>query len=447
LSPDGKKFVFAGYDETNGPGNVPLPDRQGFRRALLNPNTIEVFDILRKERVKLSGLSNSNRYPSVSWDPFSSKIIYFSLSRNKDQNGFYIYDPVSLSIQQIKRGSVALQDSVLSTLENNNILVGVKNTSISTAGNLGGKYSQSLNEIAIYNTSTKERIPINIGRNPIQYISLLPSPYFRDSLVTGNLGTSSGENINRLQLKTISFKTELGPKRIRQQSTLTCKDLATQQCNSWLGTNFTPDQEGGPPDSAYNSCWETQKELAETAETCMDSPLYLYGKPGTYIKIKIGTQIYGSNAPQEGGYYEGFLTGDGGLKIESRSFSNISFDYTPSLRRLPKLNYGKTVKSEEVAKTLEEYGEKLGLNLAEIKDLTVSIDQFHSPYVFVSFFDDETSKVILPISFDPVPDVYRNIVFYLRPLDNPIASNPPRFEKIPQRKGFTAIEVSSIIDQ
>jgi len=409
LSPDGKKFVFAGYDETNGPGNVPLPDRQGFRRALLNPNTIEVFDILRKERVKLSGLSNSNRYPSVSWDPFSSKIIYFSLSRNKDQNGFYIYDPVSLSIQQIKRGSVALQDSVLSTLENNNILVGVKNTSISTAGNLGGKY--------------------------------------RDSLVTGNLGTSSGENINRLQLKTISFKTELGPKRIRQQSTLTCKDLATQQCNSWLGTNFTPDQEGGPPDSAYNSCWETQKELAETAETCMDSPLYLYGKPGTYIKIKIGTQIYGSNAPQEGGYYEGFLTGDGGLKIESRSFSNISFDYTPSLRRLPKLNYGKTVKSEEVAKTLEEYGEKLGLNLAEIKDLTVSIDQFHSPYVFVSFFDDETSKVILPISFDPVPDVYRNIVFYLRPLDNPIASNPPRFEKIPQRKGFTAIEVSSIIDQ
>ena len=85
--------------------------------------------------------------------------------------------------------------------------------------------------------------------------------------------------------------------------------------------------------------------------------------------------------------------------------------------------------------------------MAEIKDLTVSIDQFHSPYVFVSFFDDETSKVILPISFDPVPDVYRNIVFYLRPLDNPIASNPPRFEKIPQRKGFTAIEVSSIIDQ
>ncbi len=446
LSPDGNKLVFAGYDGSNGSGDISVLEKEGFKQDVLNPNTIDVFDILSKQRTKLSGIPNTNRYPSVSWDPSSNKIIYFALSKNQNQDGFYLYDPVNSSTQKLRDETEASQDFVLSTLESGKILTGVNNTSVSTVGNLGEKYSQSLNEIAIYDASSKERKPINIGKNIIQYISLLPSSYFSDALVTGNLGASSDENVNRLQLKTIVFKTELGPKRIIQQSEMRCRDLASQQCNSMLGTNFIPGQ-FKTSNSEYNVCMKSQFKIARTDGACMDSPLYLYGKPGAYIKINIDTQIYGSNAPHKSGYYEGFLTGDGGLKIENQSFSNISFDYTPFLRRLPRLNYGKSVKSDEVAKTLEEYGEKLGLNSVEIKDLISSVGKQSSPYVFVSFFNDETSKIILPISFDPMPDLYRNIVFYLRPLEAPLSIKEPQFEKVLQRKGLTAIEVSFIIDK
>ncbi|OGH35745.1 MAG: hypothetical protein A2958_02110 [Candidatus Levybacteria bacterium RIFCSPLOWO2_01_FULL_38_13] len=447
LSPDGKKLVFAGYDGSKGPGNVSLADREGFRQALLNPNTIEIFDTLGRQRTKLTGILNTNRYPFVSWDSYSGKIIYFTLSKSLEQNGFYLYDPITSSTQKLRGEIATSQDSVLSTLGDNNILVGVNNTSVSTVGNLGEKYSQTLNEIGIYNTNTKERARVNIGKNPIQYIGLLPSALFNDSQATGNLGSSSKENVSTLQLKTITLKSELGPKRITQQSKPACKNIATEQCNSMLGTNFSPDQRSSTPNSEYNSCFKTQFALARTDGVCMDSPLYLYGKPGTYIKIKIGTQIYGSNAPYKGGSYEGFLTGDGGLKVENQLYSNINFNYTSALRKLPQLNYGKTVKSEEVPKTLEEYGKKLGLNLVEIKDLIASIGKFSSSYVFVSFFDNETSKAILPISFNPIPDTYRNIVFYLKPLEDPIVSSSSKFPGIPQRKGLAAIEVSYIIDE
>ena len=447
LSPDGNKLVFAGYDGSKGSGNVSLPDRGGFRQALLNPNTIEIFDILGRQRTKLRGIPNTNRYPFVSWDSYSGKIIYFALSRSQEQNGFYLYNPIISSTQKLRDGIATSQDSVLSTLGNNNILVGVSNTSVSTVGNLGEKYSQTLNDIGVYSVSTKKRTTVNIGKNPIQYIGLLPSAFFNDSLVTGNLGSSSGQNVNTLQLKTITFKSELGPKRIIQQSKPKCRDIASEQCNSMLGTNFGPTQRSNTPNSEYNSCFKTQFALARTDGVCMDSPLYLYGKPGTYIKIKIGTQIYGSNAPYEDGFYEGFLTGDGGLKVENQLYSNINFNYTPAVRRLPKIDYGIAVKSEKVKDVIYEYGTKLGLNKTEINDLIASVGEINSSYVFVSFFIDEASKVILPISFDPAPDVYRNIVFYLRPIEEPIVSSSPKFPEIPKREGLTAIEVSYIIDE
>ena len=45
-----------------------------------------------------------------------------------------------------------------------------------------------------------------------------------------------------------------------------------------------------------------------------------------------------------------------------------------------------------------------------------------APYIFVSFFNDEVSKSILPLSFAPEPNLYRNIVFYLRPTNTPIVA-------------------------
>lgn len=73
-------------------------------------------------------------------------------------------------------------------------------------------------------------------------------------------------------------------------------------------------------------------------------------------------------------------------------------------------------------------------------------DKAISPYVFISLFDDQTSKKILPLMISPVPDIYRNIVFYIENLDkNPNVSYvAPTIERI-ERKGFTAIEISFIV--
>ncbi len=54
----------------------------------------------------------------------------------------------------------------------------------------------------------------------------------------------------------------------------------------------------------------------------------------------------------------------------------------------------------------------------EIYDTYAEIkNSIKSDYVFLSHFDQETSKQILPIFISPMPNNYYNIVFYAKGLD------------------------------
>ena len=55
---------------------------------------------------------------------------------------------------------------------------------------------------------------------------------------------------------------------------------------------------------------------------------------------------------------------------------------------------------------------------------------------------------ILPIFFTPQPDAYRNVVFYIKQLNQKPKDIPqePLYQSKIQRSGFTAIEVSFIIN-
>lgn len=451
LSPDGKYLAFSGYDGSMGEGTL-LKD--GLRQAVLSPNTVEMLDTDAKQRIKLSNLPNNNRYPEVGWDPVSGNIIYSLVSKNIVDNGLYLYD-ISTSFFEKMRNTTEKQEmyAVISTLGNNKLLAGLQDNSISSLGNLGERYAPSFSKISVYDSSQNKWTLLPINRGLLQYVAILPSGYFGDvknlSMLSDN-GKNSESN-NQLQLQRLEIKPSLGPERIKRQSArpgrvFECNIIATRQCNAMLGTNFEIWLRGVTSDEKFNACYVQQVKVGKQEAGCVGSPLYLYGKEGMRVKIKIGTEIF-SSTPD---YKDGFsvvLEKDGGIISTKQRYTSLSFDYTPAIKRLPALSYGKSVESKNLSLVIEEFGRKLGLNHKEIEDLTASLEgKISSPYVFVSFYDEKTSKAILPISFDPRPDVYRNIVFYLKPVDSPVPAGIAQFPKIPGREGFTAIEISYIID-
>ena len=458
LSPDGIFLAFAGYDKSRGEDqeNAIGVRSEGFRNAILNPNTIEILDVSTKQRTRLSGLSNQNRYPHVAFDEGSGKILYSKVSKTASENGWYLYDKASgtstkLDITRIKTNGLGEEPAlrVLATLSNNMFLVANQDTSAPALGNLGEKYRPSLTHIVVYDPTSSASAPLGLNQGLFQYISLLPGQYFEESKaeVSGALKTGKAGAGQQLQLQTFTLKPALEPQRIKQQSTPRCRDYASAQCNAMLGTNYSPDQ---PPkkkdDPVYDQCLNEQRRNASRSQVCSDSPLYLYGQKGTQVNIKVGVQVFGSNADYNGSY-SGILTGNGGISISGKTFSSINFDYIPAIKRLPRLSYGKTVENEYLSQALHDYGTKLGLNTKEVSDLMNSVQgKITAPYIFVSFFNDEVSKSILPLSFAPEPNLYRNIVFYLRPTNTPIVAENPSFPNAPARQGFTAVEVSYIID-
>lgn len=457
LSPDGTFLAFAGYDKSRGEDqeNELGVRSEGFRKAILNPNTIEILDVSTKQRTRLSGLSNQDRYPYIAFDMGSRKILYSRVSKTASENGWYLYNKASstsmkFDITRIKTNGLGEEPAlrVLATLSNNMFLVANQDTSASALGNLGEKYGSSLTHIVVYDPTSSASVPLGLNQGLFQYISLLPGQYFEESKaeVSGVLKAGKAGAGQQLQLQTFTLKPELEPQRIRQQSLPTCEDYVSAQCNAMLGTNYPPDEpSGGEHDPAYDQCIDEQEGNASES-VCSDSPLYLYGPKGTQVNIKVGTQVFGSNADYNG-YYSGILTGNGGINISGKTFSSIDFDYIPAIKRLPRLDYGKTVASNRLREIIDDYGRKLGLSETEIRDLVSSIGTIDAPYVFVSFFDEETSKAILPIWFNPAPDVYRNVVFYLRPVEVPAVAKTPVFDSSPERRGFTAVEVSFILDK
>ncbi len=453
LSPDGRLLAFAGYNGSLGSGSINVRGNDGFRQAILSPNTVETFDLTTKIRTTLPNISAANRYPDVTWDRATGKIIYSMISKDASTNGTYLYDIAASQSKKIDTLGDAGQKgtyAVVSGLEQNKYLSGQYDLSPSAQGNLGPSYAQPLTEISVYDATQNKRVPINVGQSLMQFIAVTPVGYFRGANIVGQADNSGSGRINsdQLQLHTFVIKPTLEPVRIEQQSTGRCRDVAAERCNSLLGKSFTGDQaraDGGTGDKAYDACFTTEFTNARKA-SCSDSPLYLYGEKGTNVKVTVGTPIYNSNIKYDG-MYSGVLTGDGGISVGGKEYDNIDFDYTVSLRKFPTLNYGKTVRSSEVGEVVSEYGKKLGLNYQEISDTVKKIGQINSEYVFVSFFDDETSKIILPLDIVPTPDVYRNVVFFLKPVSEPIVASAPEFGKYPERQGFTAVEVSFIIDR
>lgn len=478
LSPDGKYLLFAGYDGTKGDGNAV---NNGYRQALLTPNTVDLLNTQTLKRFTLPNLTNTNTYSAVSWEVQTGNVIMTTLSPEAGKSGVYSYNLAGQSAKKITIPSQGTTEyGYVSQLNESKALIGAQDTSASNLGNLGENYSYAFTQVALLDIPSQKVSFVSIQDAFAQYITLLPSNYFQTVLGVKTIAQAvpqptfvdmySNQNKEKenLQLYTFFLKAELSPQRLKQQST-PVQNLPTPPSNITIPPNFkqnknspTCEQLGEQQcvasgvsrsnEDVFEDCVRTNKFSNMTGAKfegkCHDSPLYLYGKAGTSVRVKIQTPIYNA-LPASSGEYAITLGNDGDMFINDKSYKSIAYDYQSNVKRITRPTKGALVTKTAVEKVLRDYAKRLGLNTKETNDLVAAgKKKVTKPYAFVSFFNQEQSEQILPISFSPTPDNYLNVVFYFKLYDEKPAFTPkqPVFPDPISREGFTAVEVSEIVE-
>jgi hypothetical protein len=266
LSPDGKFLLFAGYDGKNGDGT---DIKNGYRQAILTPDTIELLDTQTLKRYKLPNLTDTNIYSAVQWDKQTGNIVFSLLSSDSKQMGIYSYNLEKLSDKQIPLPVVnGMPYGYISALPAGKILIGTQSTNEADFGNLGPVYAFAYTQLAISNSAGK--LSYISSPDPfIQYITILPENYFNTVLAAqtgpqntlsptvpyGVLqGTDTRTGQNNASLKTTLFST-----RLKENSSSTCINLESMQC---FILGFTQKSE------TYTICQNTEKAIGTTTNAC-----------------------------------------------------------------------------------------------------------------------------------------------------------------------------------
>jgi hypothetical protein len=447
LSADGRSLAFAGYDGSLGAGTAL---KNGYRQAILTPNTVETLDATTLARTKIVQFPKQYTYSDVGWNINSNNIMAAAISNTTGESGDYIFNVAS---QTVKKATLPTNDTsgsqnLLAQLSADKFLLGKTDGSESNIANLGDTYGDSFQEFKVTNVKRSASEEINLPDQLMQKVAILPSNYFANVANDANKTKTSKVNTKNksLQLQTFFVKTALGEMRTDLQSgaaatpgadTPRCRDLQDAQCDAQglkLGTK------------EYAKC--TKALGLKEHGSCHDSPLYLYGKNGQKVTVTVNTPV-SSSIPSYTNGYNATLLGAGNFSISGKTYKKIEYDYISPLKKIVPPPYGKFVSRNEVEQTLTEYAKSLGLNEEETKDLVlVGKQKITSPYAFISFFGQNKSENILPLSFNPQPDNYLNVVFYFKLLNSKpdFSIDAPSFGPPIQRTGFTAVEVSEIVE-
>ncbi len=523
FSSDGASIAFTGYDGSRGDGTGM---ENGFRKALTNPNTVEVLSTTTQTRTKVTNLPNAV-YSSLQWQFNNDTLFFKQFTESTQTSGFY-YSSVGSRPSPPSKLTVGTDNltTIVPLAKIGNIVL-LENLSQGSDefSNLGSTspYQPLATGFSQYVTTTGQNIPVDIQVNPIQFITLTSTVNIPKTEVNQNQKT------NTLQIGKIPFDPLLIPNRIKQQSkpevcyTSINPSITLQPSNAQGSTQLDPNTTQTPgknihlntftpptssiqnpnttPGPTEENCFvpplptpptsspsttpapqPTGYPLCEALEgsvcqgykatpsnmkydpvtgrpiyqclaggqvvaECAHTPLYIYGQPGTRVEITMNVPVHPITPGYENGYTV-ILQKDNTLKINSTFYPSIEYDFMPT-RTIKPPSYGTLTSTSNLDKTLTWYASRLGLNAQEKKDLIVfGKTHMNSPYVMVSFFDDTTSKELLPLTFNPHPDTYINIIFYFKnfqtlPVDKLAL---PIFPKIPLRTGLTAVEIGSIVD-
>lgn len=435
ISKDERYLVFSGYDKTDG-----AEEENGFRKALLRPNTIELLDTQTKERRRLKNVPSTNKYPFSYFDQETGDIVLTSISQNTETE-IFLYKISSSILRKINIEG----DIFVGSFSNSKILMGLSGTSVSSIGNLGDGYNAPFTSFSILNIFDGEKTAIKLTNNYVQFLSLVNSNYLT------NITELKTDSDKTLQLQTFNFKPSLAPKREEQQTepinpdegSPFCYQLIERQCGALTRDNLNSNEKI----DRYLNC--KARIWKQAGKVCLDSPLYLYGKAGTSVNIKVKTYVYSSDPlyDEKTGYNVTLLE-NGKMKVNGKVYDRINYDYL-SQKVSPPSN-GIITSKEELSETLKYFAQNLGLNQKETDDLVnFGNKNIKSPFIFISFYDQKTSEQILPLELTPKPDTYINIVFYFKEYQQRPSIKPqnPIFKSPPQRTGLTAVEVSEVVDK
>lgn len=502
LSQDGNFLLFSGYDGKYGNG---LGVKNGYRQAIITPNTVELLNTKTLQRTSLPNLPNNDSYATSQWDFITGKIILSIVGAKAEKTGLYAYDPASNSLEKISIPQIENTEFMhMAGLPKNQMLVGSIEEKASTLGNLGPNYEYAYSKLASFDSQSSQSSALALEDTYVQYITILPAEYFKAVL---GINTSAQANpqptfINqysnqnaskeKLQLYTFFVKYDLLKTRTSQQSnplpltnlpdltkislspnttttntvTFNSGDIPSSSTNipsNNVPINKVPEEDQpkcndvtaqvcaekgqGPETKEYTMCKGMYKSQ-NMSRTCDDSPLYLYGQSGKKVNVTINTPVYNAIPSYVNGY-DVTLGANGRMQIGGTTYERIAYDYASNLRIRKAPKEGIVTARSDVAGILKYYANKLGLNEKETADLVKAGRQkITSPYAFISFYDHQTSHQILPISFTPAPDTYLNVVFYFKLLETKPAYTPvaPAFPEPLRRAGFTAVEVSEVVE-
>ncbi len=253
LSPDGKYLAFAGYTGSNGDGKSEF---NGFRRALVYPNTVEILDVTTLERERLVNLPQNRIYSSVAWNNDSNNLLFTIQAPTEQNSGLYNYMLENNSLQPIVTPAESSDEYLIQDLSSTAQLIGVHNTNPTATGNLGSTYATPYLSFSIYNPQTKEVTQLSTVSNLMQLIGVFPATSFGSFQ---SIIARKQEEGNDLQITTYQVKSQLAPIRTTQQthsaecnndSCSQCIDLTTVQCEE---TNY----------HCFNQEFFTSKNIAQ----------------------------------------------------------------------------------------------------------------------------------------------------------------------------------------
>lgn len=268
LSSDGKYLLFAGYDGLNGNG---MTVKNGYRQAILTPDTVELLDTKTYQRYKLPNLPDTNTYSDVQWDTETGNIILSILSPDTKQMGIYSYDIGKLKLTQITIPSAnGTQYGYISQLPDDKTLIGIQSTDSSNLGNLGPTYSYAYTQMGTLNDNGHVT-PLLTADPFMQYITIVPQDYFKNVLGANTTALdvsqqpTQNQTNNSPQLDTFFLKANLASTRLRIESTpigsssLTCQDLDATRCSA-VGFTLQSNQ--------YAVCTAVEKTNDITSNAC-----------------------------------------------------------------------------------------------------------------------------------------------------------------------------------
>lgn len=168
------------------------------------------------------------------------------------------------------------------------------------------------------------------------------------------------------------------------------------------------------------------------------------------VSLTIPGTIYESiPAYSENGWTDVFAQSNGTLRYQNQTYHELY--YESQVGKIKQPDTGIVIPQVKLQEKLSEIITRLGL-LPKEQDEFLSywlpkLYALKSPYVLFSVIDQAEKERVDHVTISPQPDTWIAFLAYFKPLDFPVIVQPLTFPKIPERKGFTAVEWGGTIEQ